>query len=94
MGGQTIRLMEEFLRNGNKEEIAYHKAHGGEISPLFTGGHNNMVASITTLATPHNGSQADKFGNTEAVRKIMFALNRFMGNKYSNIDLGLTQWGF
>lgn len=24
----------------------------------------------------------------------MFALNRFMGNKYSNIDLGLTQWGF
>ncbi|AVO67890.1 lipase [Staphylococcus aureus] len=50
MGGQTIRLMEEFLRNGNKEEIAYHKAHGGEIS--------------------------------------------FMGNKYSNIDLGLTQWGF
>ncbi len=23
MGGQTIRLMEEFLRNGNKEEIAY-----------------------------------------------------------------------
>ncbi|SUJ64236.1 glycerol ester hydrolase; Lipase precursor [Staphylococcus aureus] len=22
MGGQTIRLMEEFLRNGNKEEIA------------------------------------------------------------------------
>ena len=51
MGGQTIRLMEEFLRNGNKEEIAYHQAHGGEISPLFTGGHNNMVASITTLAT-------------------------------------------
>ncbi|MGZ7227054.1 lipase-like domain-containing protein, partial [Streptococcus pyogenes] len=50
MGGQTIRLMEEFLRNGNKEEIAYHQAHGGEISPLFTGGHNNMVASITTLA--------------------------------------------
>ncbi|MDN8891417.1 lipase, partial [Staphylococcus aureus] len=59
------------------------------------GGHNNMVASITTLATPHNGSQAaDKFGNTEAVRKIMFALNLFMGNKYSNNDLGLTQWGF
>ncbi len=34
LGGQTIRLMEEFLRNGNKEEIAYHKAHGGEISPF------------------------------------------------------------
>ncbi|SHD50413.1 lipase precursor [Staphylococcus argenteus] len=95
MGGQTIRLMEEFLRNGNQEEIAYHKAHGGEISPLFVGGKNNMVASITTLGTPHNGSQAaDKFGNTETVRRIMYALNRIAGNKYSNIDLGLTQWGF
>ncbi len=30
MGGQTIGLMEEFARNGNKEEIAYHKAHGGD----------------------------------------------------------------
>ncbi|WP_460924213.1 lipase-like domain-containing protein, partial [Staphylococcus aureus] len=53
------------------------------------------AASITPLATPPHGSQAAaKFGNTEAVRKIMFALNRFMGNKYSNIDLGLTHWGF
>lgn len=95
MGGQTIRLMEQFLRNGNLEEIDYQKAHGGEISPLFVGGKNNMVASITTLGTPHNGSQAaDKFGNTETVRKIMYALNRIAGNKYSNIDLGLTQWGF
>ncbi len=56
MGGQTIRLMEEFFKETEQREIAYHKAHGGEISPLFTGGHNNMVASITTLATPHNGS--------------------------------------
>ncbi len=56
--------------------------------------HNNMVASdTTTLATPHNGSQAaDKFGNTEAVRKIMFALNRFMGKEYSILIKGLCNW--
>ena len=27
-GGQTIRQMEEFLRNGNQEEIEYQRQHG------------------------------------------------------------------
>ncbi len=95
MGGQTIRLMEQFLRNGNQEEIAYHKQHGGEISPLFLGGQDNMIASITTLGTPHNGSQAaDKIGNKDIVRNIMYALNRLAGNKNSTVDFGLRQWGF
>ncbi|MDU9293603.1 YSIRK-targeted triacylglycerol lipase [Staphylococcus coagulans] len=95
MGGQTIRLMEQFLRNGNQEEIAYYKQHGGEISPLFLGGQDNMIASITTLGTPHNGSQAaDKIGNKDIVRNIMYALNRLAGNKNSTVDFGLRQWGF
>ena len=34
MGGQTIRQMEEFLRNGNQEEIEYQRQHGGTISYL------------------------------------------------------------
>ncbi len=29
------------------------------------------------------------------MRKLeTYGLNRLLGNKYSNIDLGLTQWGF
>ncbi|WP_449463777.1 esterase/lipase family protein, partial [Streptococcus suis] len=51
MGGQTVRLMEELLRNGSKDEIAYHQKHGGTISPLFKGGLTDMVSSITTLGT-------------------------------------------
>ena len=51
------------LRNGNQEEIEYQRQHGGTISDLFTGGKDNMVASITTLGTPHNGTPAaDKIG--------------------------------
>ena len=34
------------------------KTHGGDISPLLQGGHDNMVSSITTLGTPHNGTHA------------------------------------
>ena len=48
MGGQTIRQLEELLRHGNPEEVEYQKQHGGEISPLYQGGHDNMVSSITT----------------------------------------------
>ena len=81
MGGQTIRQMEEFLRNGNQEEIEYQRQHGGTISDLFTGGKDNMVASITTLGTPHNGTPAaDKIG-------------RLSGGKDVDIDLGFSQWG-
>ncbi|MGZ0075347.1 lipase-like domain-containing protein [Staphylococcus aureus] len=35
MGGQTIRQLEELLRNGNREEIEYQKKHGGEIIPAI-----------------------------------------------------------
>lgn len=95
MGGQTIRLLEHFLRHGNQEEIDYQKAHGGEISPLFTGGKDNMISSITTLATPHNGTPAaDKLGNTDFVKGVFNRIGRLSGNKYSHIDLGFSQWGF
>ena len=52
MGGQTVRLLEEMLRKGNPEEVKYQKKHGGDISPLYKGGQDNMVSSITTLAAP------------------------------------------
>lgn len=70
MGGQTIRLLEHYLRFGNQEEIDYQKEHGGEISPLFEGQKDNMISSITTLVTPHNGSPAsDNLGNRDFAKK-------------------------
>jgi len=94
MGGQTIRQLEELLRHGSPEEIEYQKEHGGEISPLFQGGHDNMVSSITTLGTPHNGTHAsDLFGNEALVRQMVFDLGKKFGNKDSRVDFGLSQWG-
>ena len=47
------------------------KTHGGDISPL-QGGHDNMVSSITTLGTPHNGTHAaDELGNEALVRQVV-----------------------
>ena len=94
MGGQTVRQLEELLRNGSQEEIEYQKTHGGDISPLLQGGHDNIVSSITTLGTPHNGTHAaDELGNEALVRQVVFDLGKRLGNKNSRVDFGLSQWG-
>ncbi|MTV21652.1 YSIRK-targeted triacylglycerol lipase [Staphylococcus delphini] len=94
MGGQTIRQLEELLRNGNPEEIAYQKEHGGDISPLFTGNNDNMVSSITTLGTPHNGTHAsDQLGNEPIVRQVVFDVAQVLAKNKARVDFGLNQWG-
>ncbi|EIZ4621492.1 YSIRK-type signal peptide-containing protein [Staphylococcus pseudintermedius] len=94
MGGQTIRQLEEYLRNGDPEEIAYQKKHGGKISPVFKGGHDGMISSITTLGTPHNGSHAsDKLGNEAIVRQIVFDAAQYLAKNKGRVDFGLKQWG-
>ena len=94
MGGQTIRQLEALLRNGNQEEIEYQKKHGGTISPLFKGNNDNMVSSITTLGTPHNGTHAsDVLGNEAVVRQVVYDIGKAFGNKDSRVDFGLSQWG-
>ena len=94
MGGQTVRLLEDMLRNGDPEEVEYQKQHGGDISPLYKGGQDNMVSSITTLATPHNGTHAsDKLGNEAIIRQVLYDYAKTQGGKHSRSDLGLRQWG-
>ncbi|WP_415426294.1 YSIRK-targeted triacylglycerol lipase [Staphylococcus borealis] len=94
MGGQTIRQLEALLRNGNPEEQEYQRVHGGEISPLYQGQHDNMISSITTLGTPHNGTHAsDLLGNEALIRQIVFDAGKVLSNKDSRVDFGLSQWG-
>ena len=52
-GGNTIRLLDHLLANGCEEE---KEASGEDVSPLFTGGKRGLVASVTTICTPHNSS--------------------------------------
>ncbi|MCE5153735.1 YSIRK-type signal peptide-containing protein [Staphylococcus hyicus] len=94
MGGQTIRLLEHYLRFGDKAEIAYQQQHGGIISELFKGGQDNMVTSITTIATPHNGTHAsDDIGNTPTIRNILYSFAQ-MSSHLGTIDFGMDHWGF
>ncbi len=54
MGGQTIRLLAQLLENGDPNELSF--TTDGSINSLFTGG-KSWVSSITSIATPHDGSR-------------------------------------
>ncbi|ARJ51988.1 triacylglycerol lipase [Staphylococcus lutrae] len=94
MGGQTIRMLEDLLRKGDPDEIAYQRAHGGTISPLFLGGQDHLIDSITTIATPHDGTVAsDELGNGEFIKRMIYEFSIFAGRKNSKLNYGLKQWG-
>ncbi|MFO3689185.1 esterase/lipase family protein [Staphylococcus felis] len=94
LGGQTIQVLEDMLRNGVQEEIDYQKQHGGTIAPLFQGNFDNMVASVTSVATPHNGTYiSDKLGNRPIVRKLFTDIVKYASNKHASIDYGYGIWG-
>ncbi|MEB6299395.1 hypothetical protein MXM42_11140 [Staphylococcus xylosus] len=93
-GGQTIQVLEDMLRNGVPEEIEYQKKHGGDIPEIFAGGNDNMVSSVTTIATPHNGTFiSDKLGNKPIARKLFYKILKYTSNKYTKADYGLETWG-
>ncbi|MEJ7451007.1 lipase [Staphylococcus xylosus] len=93
-GVQTIQVLEDMLRNGVPEEIEYQKKHGGDIPEIFAGGNDNMVSSVTTIATPHNGTFiSDKLGNKPIARKLFYKILKYTSNKYTKADYGLEPWG-
>ncbi|MCL2322620.1 MAG: lipase [Oscillospiraceae bacterium] len=96
MGGNTIRLLVELLKNGDKNEQNYYASHQSEgISPLFEGG-KSWVESITTLATPLNGATFANYvvKNLQAEGIVMLA-GAALGSNITKmtLDLKLDQWG-
>lgn len=53
-GGTTVRLMAQLLVDGCPEEVS--GTEPGTVSGLFTGGKIGLIESISTFATPHNGT--------------------------------------
>lgn len=53
-GGVTMRMLAELLTNGSAEERA--ATTDGSLSPLFEGGHGDLIATITSISSPHDGT--------------------------------------
>lgn len=54
-GGATIRVFASLMAVGSEEEM---QASPDDVSPLFTGGKEDWIYSMTALAAPHNGTSA------------------------------------
>lgn len=85
-GGNTIRLMTSLLEYGSEAE---QKASPDDCSPLFKGGKGDYVNSVTTLASPHNGSTLfyclDRGPFIEIALKLLYTTSGI--GSFSNIDL-------
>lgn len=100
-GGETVRMLASLMANGDEAEM---KATGKETSELFRGGKADWVFSVTTLASPHNGSQLTEiaggvgkmFGVDNAVDlmvKVVFSALSSAGIESGDLNLMLEQFG-
>ncbi len=95
MGGQTTRTLVQLLKEGSFEEKNYVKNYpNAKISPLFEGG-KSYVHSVTTLATPHNGTTlADGSLLLPFVKDLLITAASLGGNNNLSLyDFKLDQWG-
>lgn len=95
MGGQTVRVLTQLLKEGSQEEREYAKKHGVQLSPLFEGG-KSWVHSVTTIATPNDGTTlADVVTQLiPAAQQIMGLAAAVSGNTNVPVyDFKLDQWG-
>ena len=96
-GGNTIRLFLSLLDKGDSAEIEATK--DGSLSELFTGGKSDLVNSITTYATPHNGTTltyvGEEIGLLNFVEKASYFIAGTAGRTELNqmFDFHLEQFG-
>lgn len=75
-GGPTVRLFASLMAYGDEDEKAAAYASGEELSPLFEGGHGELIHSVTTLSSPNDGTPIADF----LVEVKLIALIAFVGN--------------
>lgn len=97
MGGLTIRQLTSMLEEGNPEEQAYYKAHPEVgISPLFVG-KKHSVQSVTTLATPNNGTSFAEDNNAlvPIIEDMIIGMSALSGKILNPVvyDFKLDQFG-
>lgn len=91
-GGETIRLLASLLAYGNETEM---NADKNNCSELFKGGHEKGIHSVTTIASPHNGSTVSNYVSdavAPAFLMIQLLHLKCVTGKSHN-DLMLDQWG-
>lgn len=95
-GGNTIRLLQALLAQGNAEEIA---ASPDDCSPLFKGGKKDFVNAVVTVCSPNNGTTlyyvADQLNISLLLTICAYTYAGVLGRSPMNgyVDFHLEQFG-
>ena len=96
-GGNTARLLAHLLKYGSPEEIA---ESGDDTSPLFVGGNEELVCSVTAICSPLNGTEAyetaQRYKLLAPMKFICLGYISLMGRtkiQGSLVDFHLEQYG-
>ncbi len=76
-GGNSSRMLVHLLTNGAPEEVEASK----DVSPLFLGGKENLICSVTAVCSPLDGTQAYE---TASKYKLIQPL-KFLAYNYAGI---------
>lgn len=97
-GGQGIRLLAHLLAYGDQNEIK--ATDSDSISPLFTGGKDYLVESVTTICSPNNGTIAYDVGTDLGLKPLLKAVANtyaaILGRSFLNgilVDFHLEHFG-
>ena len=95
-GGPTVKMAVTLFAYGSEEER--NGTPPEELSPLFAGGHGDLIHSVTTLAGVNNGTAlASLFGKVpfSVVNYALMALVTLVGDTPFTkfYDFGASQWG-
>jgi triacylglycerol esterase/lipase EstA (alpha/beta hydrolase family) len=101
-GGATVRLLAQLLAKGSPEERS--GTVQGTVSSLFTGGKPDWIYSITTVASPHNGTTVYNLaiplkslfpsGSTKIVgspTSVNFAVYNYVKNLSKLLNNGISE---
>ena len=95
-GGNTVRMLTHLLTYGAPEEI---EASGDEVSPLFRGGNQALVCSVTAICSPLNGTSAHetalRFKLVTPLKCVAYAYAAALGRSKVNgvfVDFRLEQF--
>ena len=95
-GGPTVIMAARLFAEGSQEER--DGTDPDDLSPLFAGGHGNLIHTVTTLSGVNNGTAlAELFGflGTEIAGISVLTLQALLGDTAATrfYDIGCHQWG-
>lgn len=97
-GGNTVRLLAHLLTYGDKDEMAVTEEN--DLSGLFKGGQEDLIASVVTICSPHNGTRtfqvAEKFKILPVMKAVAYNYIGLAGRSPAEgtiFDFHLEQYG-